>query len=67
MLRTKFREINVGMGHVDQHLYPPGSEVYPVETLYLGLPAKCRPQPRDVKTTYRSSFPFAAAAGPDAA
>jgi hypothetical protein len=44
------------MGHVDQHLYPTGSQVYPVETLYLGLPAKCRPHALDVKTTYRSSF-----------
>jgi hypothetical protein len=59
MFRTKFREVNVGMGHVDQHLYPPGSQVYPVESLYLELPAKCRPQAPDVKTTYRASFPAA--------
>jgi hypothetical protein len=59
MFRTKFREVNVGMGHVDQHMYPPGSSVYPVEALYLELPAKARPQAHDVKTTYRPSFPTA--------
>jgi hypothetical protein len=60
MFRTKFREVNVGMGHVDQHMYPPGSHVYPVEALYLELPAKARQQAHGVKTTYRASFPAAA-------
>lgn len=57
MLRTKFREVNVGLGHVDQHMHQPSSQVYPVEALYLELPAKYRPQVHDVKTTYRVSFP----------
>ena len=62
MFRTKFREVNVGMSHVDQHMYPPGNQVYPVESLYLELPAKYRTQARDVKTTYRTSFPATAQA-----
>lgn len=63
MIRTKFREVNVGMGHVDQELYPTSSCVYPVEALYLSLPARCQAQVPDVKTTYRASFVGTATAG----
>lgn len=62
MFRTHFKEVNVGMGHVDQHMYPPSSHVYPVESLYLELPAKYRSQARDVNTTYRAAFPATAQA-----
>jgi hypothetical protein len=61
---TVLREVNVGMGHVDQHMYPPTSSVYPVDALYLSLLAQHQPQPLDTKTTHRCSFPWPAAAAP---
>jgi hypothetical protein len=65
MVVTKFRKVNVGLGAVDPHLHPPSSSVYPVESLYLQLPAKAQAHaaPRAdaiARTTHAASYGAAA-------
>lgn len=58
MHETVFKEVNVGYGHVDQHMYPSGSAVYPVEQLYVQqnvVPGQ-EEKEADMKTTQRMSY-----------
>jgi hypothetical protein len=66
MMKTVFKDVNVGFGHVDTNINQPGSAIYPVEQLYLQpitIPGQAG-QATDQQTTMRASYkPRWAAAG----